>query len=163
MSRYFYNCHTAEELKKAYRHLAKQLHPDTGGSKEAFQELQAEFSIEWDRLKNIHINRKGERYEKETDETTESFMNIIEELVRLKDVAVEICGSWIWCSGNTKPYRDIFRRLGFRWSKTKAAWYFHREPYRKYNGRELSLDEIRDMYGSTKYRSEAGEYLALKA
>ena len=162
MSRFFQGCHTAEDLKKAYRKLAKKLHPDVGGRKEDFQALQAEFSAAWDRLKNVHVNKDGKRYEKETDETAEAFMGIIEELIRLKDVDTEICGSWIWCSGNTKPYKDLFRRLGFRWSKMKQAWYYHSEPYRKYNGKEMSLDEIRGMYGSRRYQSEEEERLALQ-
>lgn len=160
---YFADCRTAEDLKKKYRKLAKQLHPDAGGSKETFQSMQAEFSAAWQRLKNVHVNRDGERYEKETDETAEAFMDIIGELIKLKDVDVEICGSWIWCSGNTKPYKEIFRRLAFRWSKVKAAWYFHNEPYRKHHGRELSLDEIRNMYGSKKYKGTEEEPLALQA
>ena len=162
MSSFFQGCHTAEDLKKAYRKFAKKLHPDVGGRKEDFQDLQAEFSSAWDRLKNVHVNKDGRRYEKETDETAEAFMGIIEALIQLKEVDIEICGSWIWCSGNTKPYKDLFRRLGFRWSKTKQAWYYHSEPYRKHHGKELSLEEIRNMYGSRRYRNADEERLALQ-
>lgn len=160
---YFTDCQTAEDLKKKYRRLAKQLHPDAGGSKETFQSMQAEFSAAWQRLKSIHVNRDGERYEKETDETAEAFMDIIGELIKLKDVDIEICGSWIWCSGNTKPYKELFRKMGFCWSKIKKAWYFHREPYKKHYGRELSLEEIRNMYGSKKYRGAEENALATQA
>ena len=162
MSSYFADCQTAEDLKKKYRKLAKLLHPDAGGSKETFQSMQAEFSAAWQRLKNVHYNRDGERYEKETDETAEAFMELIGALINLKDCEVEICGSWIWCSGNTKPYKEIFKRLDFRWSRCKAAWYFHSEPYRKHHGRELSLEEIRSMYGSKKYKGTEEKPLALQ-
>ena len=96
MRRYFDNCRTAEDLKKAYRQAAKELHPDAGGREDEFKSMQAEFSAAWSRLKNIHITKDGEKYERETQETAEEFMSIIEELIRFKDVEVEICGSWIW-------------------------------------------------------------------
>lgn len=163
MKRYFDGCRTAEELKKAYRQAAKELHPDAGGGEEEFKAMQAEFSAAWSRLKNIHVTKDGEKYEKETQETAEAFMSIIEELIRLKDIEVEICGSWIWCSGNTRPYKDLFRKLNFHWSKSKAAWYYHGEPYRKHHSRELSLDEIRGMYGSRKYKGEEDDVPALQA
>ena len=164
MDVYFCSCRTAEDLKKHYRLLAKRLHPDVGGSKEAFQAMQAEFFSAWERLKNIHETKDGQRYEKETQESAEEFAAIIEELLKLRDVDVEICGSWIWCSGNTKPYREVFRRLNFRWSKTKQAWYYHNQPYRKHNSKEMSLDEIRTMFGSKKYdKREDSDQLALQS
>ena len=148
---YFKYCRTAEELKKAYRNAAKILHPDAGGDEDEFKRMQAEFSNAWELLKNIHKNAEGETYTRETTETAGGFMDIIETLLHLEGVQTEICGTWIWCSGNTRPYRDTFRKLGFRWSKTKSAWYYHSGPYRKFNGCELSLDEIREMYGSKQY------------
>ena len=152
MKYYFEGCRTAEDLKKAYRGWAKRLHPDVGGDAEEFKAMQASFESEWARLKDIHRDREGNEYYKETTETAGEFMEIIEELLKLDGVEVEICGSWIWCSGDTRPHCDTLKRLRFRWSRLKSAWYFHNEPYRKRNGRELTLDEIRDMYGSTRYR-----------
>lgn len=152
--KYFTECRTAEELKKAYRQIVKKLHPDVGGSEEEFKTMQAEFSASWDRLKNIHHNGDGKTYSKETEETATEFMDIIEELLKLNGVEIEICGSWIWCSGNTKANKETLKRLRFRWSQMKSAWYYHKEPYRKHHGKELSLDEIRSMYGSTKYERE---------
>ena len=141
--------------------LAKRLHPDAGGNEDDFKSMQAAFAAAWARLKNMHVNKAGERYERDTQETAEDFMEIINELIRLRNIRVEICGSWIWCSGDTKPYRSILKKLHFRWSKSKSAWYFHRDPYRKYNSRELTLDEIRTMYGSKMYEEQQNVLRAL--
>lgn len=160
--KYFTGCKSAEELKKAYRQVVKTLHPDVGGNEEEFKKMQAEYSDLWEDLKNIHYDKNGKSYKKYTKETASEFMNIIEELIKLDGIEIEICGSWIWCSGNTKKYKEIFKKLHFRWSRMKSAWYYHREPYRKYNGKELSLDEIRQMYGSVKYEKTEEERLALQ-
>lgn len=41
--KYFNNCKTKEEAKAEYRKLAKQLHPDAGGSQEGMIELQRQY------------------------------------------------------------------------------------------------------------------------
>ena len=51
---YFNDCYTPEELKTKYRQLAKSLHPDKGGNKQQFQEMQGEYN----RRKSIVGNNK---------------------------------------------------------------------------------------------------------
>ena len=125
--------------------------------------MQAEYEKLWERLKNVHQNAQGETYTKETTETPQEFINIINTLVKLNGVHVELCGSWIWCSGNTQPYKDTLKSLKFRWAHKKRAWYYHSDPYRKRSHRELTLDEIRDMFGSQSYTAKAEEEKKLKA
>ena len=160
--KYFTNCITAEELKKEYRRLAKMLHPDLGGDTEEFKIMQNEFEKMWERLKNVHKNSEGETYTKENTETAEVFIHIIEVLTPLKNILVEICGSWIWVTGDTKEHKNILNELKFRYAHKKQAWYFHTEPYKKKGKRELTLDEIRDMFGSQSYQKKSEKQLALQ-
>ena len=164
--RFFNKCRTAEELKKEYRNKAKELHPDNGGNPETFKEMQAEFTAAWDRLKNIHVNKDGETYTKETTETAKEFMDIIENIINLDGVEVELCGSWIWASGNTKAHAGKLKELKFKWSGNKLAWYYHNGTYRKKSKHTMTMDEIRGMYGSqrfTKEHRDEPEYEAITA
>lgn len=163
MYKYFHNCHTAEDVKHQYRENAKKYHPDLGGNPEDFKAMRIEYERLWERYKNIHRNAEGKTYERETAETPDEFADIINSLVKLKGVEVELCGSWIWVSGNTREYRDILKGLHFKWAYKKQAWYFHTEPYRKKSHRELTLDEIRDMFGSQRYDQKLEEEKKLKA
>ena len=165
MKQYFIDCKTAEELKKAYRTWAKKLHPDLGGNAEEFKVMQAEYERMWERLKNVHKTAEGKTYtaKTETTEAPQEFINIINVLIRLEGVNVEICGSWIWASGNTMTHKDTLKSLGFKWAYKKRAWYYHTEPYRKRSHRELTLDEIRDMFGSQSYTTKAEEERKLTA
>ncbi len=160
MTRYFDNCKTAEDLKKAYKKYARALHPDCNPGKDTtaeFQKMQAEFEKRFETLKNVHINKDGECYEKETTETAAEFMDLINKLLRLHGIEVELCGSWIWVSGETRPVKDDLKSFGFRFSRNKTAWYFHREPYRKRGNKKMSLDDIRAMYGSRKFSNDGGQ------
>ena len=163
MYKYFHNCHTAEDVKHQYRENAKKYHPDLGGDPEDFKAMRIEYERLWEQYKNIHRNAEGKTYEKETTETPEEFADIINTLVQLKDIEVELCGSWIWVSGKTKEYRDTLKGLHFKWAYKKQAWYYHTEPYRKKSHRELTLDEIRDMFGSQRYDQKREEEKKLQA
>lgn len=150
--KWFNNPTTLEELKKEYKRLAVQHHPDMGGSTEEMQEINTEYEKLFGQLKDTHKNAKGEFYTSKTSttETANEFMDIIAALIRLEGIAIEICGSWIWITGDTKSNKDALKALKFHWSANKQAWYFHRDSYRKRSPKSLTLDEIRDYYGSEK-------------
>ena len=164
--KYFQSCRTAEELKKEYRRLAFMLHPDiVGGDGKEFIVMYREYEILWSKLKDVHKTADGKTYtaEQTTTETPQEFIHIINVLIGLMGVEVEICGSWIWVSGNTKAHKETLKELGFKWAHKKQAWYFHSEPYRKRSRRELTFDEIRDMFGSQKYDQKQDEEKKLQA
>lgn len=149
MKQYFTGCRTQEELKKRYRELCKALHPDNGGDAEAFKAMQAEF-IEAGKTEAWHTftNSNGEQYHRDATETAEEFASIINALAALEGVQLEICGSWLWISGNTYPYRETIKNTGAKFSRNKTAWYFHKEPFRKRSKKTLSMDDIRAMFGA---------------
>ena len=145
--KYFTNCHTAEELKSEYRKLAMKHHPDRGGSEDIMKEINKEYDELFPRLKNIHTNKEGKTYEKETDEAPDYFKDLISALMKMQGVTVEVIGCFVWLSGNTKAHKEELKKLGFTWHKAKAMWYKAPAGYRKYNKAQYNMDEIRNMYG----------------
>lgn len=153
---YFNNCKNAEEAKQEYKRLAHMLHPDCNPGKDTtadFQAMKAEFETAWEKLKNTHVNHDGEEYKKESSEDASIYMDIIDALLVVPGIVIELCGSWLWVTGNTYAAKEILRELHFKYSGKKKAWYFHFEPYRKHGKSEKTMDDIRDMYGSWQFQT----------
>jgi curved DNA-binding protein CbpA len=151
---------TLEELKKQYRELAMQHHPDMGGSDEAMKVVNAEYDALFPKLKNMHQTKNGETYERETAEAPEYFKDLINELMRFDGIIVEVIGSFIWLTGNTKPYKDRLKALNLKWHMKKSAWYLAPEDYKKRSRKNYELDEIRAMYGTSgEFKSNGTEKL----
>jgi hypothetical protein len=162
MTTYFTNCHTAEELKKTYAKLAKANHPDNGGDPEIMKAINAEFTETWPKLKDVHENAEGQQYTAgtQTTETASEFMDIIASLLHIPGISIEICGSWVWITGNTYPIHDQLKALHFSYSGNKHAWYFHRDEYHKKSSKKFTLEEIREKFGSEHVDSEKQEAIA---
>ena len=161
--KWFNNPETLEDLKKQYKRLAFQNHPDRGGKTSDMQEINAEYEDLFSRLKDVHKNAQGEFYTARTatTETATEFMDIIEKLIRMDGIEIEVCGSWLWVTGDTRPHKEDLKALSFRWSSNKSAWYFHRDGYKKRSKKSLTLDEIRGYYGSEKIEKEDSGKIAV--
>lgn len=152
-------CETIEEVKARYKELVFTYHPDKSGrdTNGEMAEITSQYKDAAAKYKNVHKTVQGETYEKETPDTAAEFADIIEKIIRLEGVTIEICGSWVWISGGTKQYKDYLKESGFRWSANKAAWYWHREPYKRRSRKNYTLDEIRTMHGSQAIRADEDE------
>lgn len=146
---YFENIETTEELKNRYRQVAKMLHPDFGGNEEDFKKMVVEYEKATEKL------LKGDTTD--TLETMEKFRDIIDELLSYNDIIIEVCGNWIWISGNTKPIKEEIKALGCFWARKKKMWYYRPQDYKKLRGKKstLSMEEIRGKYGSKIFQSKA--------
>lgn len=149
---------TLEELKSMYRKLAMKHHPDLGGDTETMKLINNEYDRLFDLVKNLHKNQAGETYSKDTSEAADHFKDIISALLRLRmqGVDIELIGCFLWISGNTKPYKDDIKALGFKWSTNKLSWYKSPDGYRKTSKRDWTLKDIRDAFGSEPVKEREG-------
>lgn len=163
--KYIKNAETLEELKKMYKKLALKLHPDCGGNDEEMKILNNEYDMLFEKLKMYHKNKEGESYTKDTKETPEQFKDILNKLfsLKMKDVSIEIVGSFIWLTGNTKPYKQEIKDMNFRYSPKKYAWYKAPNDYKKRSYKNYDMETIRGMYGSQKVKEEKQKKQYLKA
>lgn len=159
--KYFKNVNCVEELKKQYFGLAKKYHSDiTKGNDNAMTEINNEYEVLFKKYKNIHRNTKedvkSDTYEdkKGTSETPEDFKTIILTLLNL-NVDIELCGRWLWISGNTKNCKDELKKLNCKWSPAKQMWSWHFDKdSTHYSKKRQTMDYIRGKYGSVKFEKE---------
>lgn len=145
--KYFKNVSTLEELKKAYKRLAKIHHPDCGGEHTEFIEMKNEYDSLLKQLNN-------------GQEQADTFRNIIDEIIKY-NIEIEIIGTWIWVTGNTYPIRKELNKVGFKYSRKKKAWHFHEGEYKKNHRKQFTLDEIREMHEVKKVKVKK-DILAIK-
>ena len=160
---------TIENLKRMYRHFVMILHPDCGGSNEAMAELNKEYEYWLHKVGNIHESTKADGPETYTvdgdivDDGFRDIINAIAGLLRKGILIAELCGSWIWISGDSRPYKETLKALGFKWSGNKKMWYWHNpNEKRKFYKKAKTIEEIRAYYGSKRLKAD-DEKIAIKA
>jgi len=156
---YFDNCVTPEEAKRLYHELARKHHPDVGGDLETMKAINAEYAALQARGANANARQRQSTAHAEGKKSAADFHNIDEvtEVLRVKietalnlGLDVELCGLWVWVTGDTKAHKEELKAAAFKWSPKKLAWFYAGVP--SFNRSEWSLDEIRDTYGSQKFQ-----------
>ena len=155
--KYFNNCHTLDELKKEYRRLAMQNHPDRGGDAEIMKAINNEYEQMHAILQKQH-NASADEFHQSTESPNE-FIDIINILVKLHGLDIELCGQWLWIGGNTRENKDALKAAGCRWSNNKKLWYWHHEEAnrRHYRG-SSTMGQIRTKYGSQTITASGETY-----
>jgi len=95
-------------------------------------------------------SKKVEKKEVEPDEESlEHIAEIIDKIKHLDGIKPEICGNWLWVSGDTKQHANTLKSVGLKFASKKVKWYWRPEGYkRKSHGRVMSMGHIRAKYGS---------------
>lgn len=148
--KFFTTCRTLDELKKEYRRLTMIHHPDHGGDTATMAAINNEYAERFEALKKAHNAQADEAHQ--TTEAPEEFITIISELLKYPGLIVELCGSWLWISGDTRPVKEQLKAAGCRWSSNKKMWYWHHaEDGAHWSRGRKTMNQIRQKYGSQTY------------
>lgn len=143
---YFTNCKTSDEIKSKYRELAKVNHPDLGGNTATMQSINAEYALAVNHAVRFEKPGKTEQEYSDLAEVNETVRQAVESIVNLPEIEIEICGLWVWVSGNTRAVKDSLKEAGYRWASKKLLWYFAGVPASSFGKKDMN--DIREKYGS---------------
>ena len=144
--------YTLNDIKQVYRKLASANHPDKGGNTEMMQLINtafAELCKYFETNQTLDINQ-------DDNESAQSFdFSFLDTLKTLHGVIIEVCGYWVWLSGNTYPHKETISNLGFKYSGAKKSWYWSPTiNISNYRRGSKSMKQIRKDYGSQIIQTE---------
>jgi curved DNA-binding protein CbpA len=162
MQRQYFAATTVEDIKVEYRKLVKEYHPDLHrGEEDVYTEHMKRINNEFEWLvTGAYRAESGEKYSRETEESILNLQAILDQIIALPGVEIEICGTWIWVSGDTYPVKDRLKAAGFLFSGQKKMWYHTGGGERKKRRGTMDMDDIRDKHGSRKVAGKTRMALA---
>jgi len=151
---------TLQDVKSMYKKLVYQYHPDrAGGDLESMKIINIEYELVFAYVQD-HPRSKEDSAENEKHDLNDGFREILEKIIHL-NITIEICGSWLWITGNTYPVKNILSQSGLKWRSKKKAWSWSPEGYVFKHHKEFSLEKIRDTFGSIKVNNRPAPAPAL--
>lgn len=143
-----------EALAKAYKKMAIKYHPDRNPTG---VEMMKVINSAYEFLKGLNLDEIKHTDEKNAYDYSADLEVIISEILKMQGVKIEICGNWIWLSGNTKEYKNQIKYLGFFWASQKKKWYYRPAEYKSFNRGSWNMDAIRAKYGSSIVKNQTLE------
>jgi hypothetical protein len=143
---YFTSCQNIEEVRNLYFQLAKKHHPDLGGNLGTMQTINAEYDQVCKMFGRKTNPGKDSTYYAKQATVDVLLREILSKLVKIQGIKIEVCGLWVWVSGDTRPHKDELKALGLYWASKKGMWYFAGIP--SHSHRPIEMTTIRKKYGS---------------
>ena len=153
MSTFFNGVGSQSDLRRVFKELCKQFHPDNGGNAELFKQMMQEYKELLVKLANC--DDKSQWQARKEAQFTSEYADLIVQLQKLAGIVIEQCGSWLYLHGNTYQWKEEIKKFGFRWSKNKNSWYWAPDLSDKRTRGHYSMPTIRLIYGSKEYNSHA--------
>ena len=150
--KWFNNCKSVDEVKKMFKQLAKENHPDMGGDTATMQQINTEYAFAIAKL--LKAENFTDQQINDAVNLSEKYREAVEKIAALQNIIIELVGNWIWVSGETKAVKETLKAAGFMWASKKEMWYFRTEEFKVRNKTKMSIEAIRAKYGSEKIESK---------
>lgn len=147
---------TFEDIKKAYRIACSKYHPDRNP---AGLEMMKLVNSAYQSLSDYVADGVSGDSDFVHEETLGDELNAALNAIINLGLTIEICGSWIWVSGDTKPHREILKGAGYRFAPKKVMWSFCGGERTTSRGK-FSMDDIRSRHGSTNVKGQSYKQIA---
>jgi len=142
---------TKASIKKAYRQLALKFHPDINPTDGEYMKIvNLAFEVLMNNIQEINLDEINP----EEPSVLDSIIKVFENIKHFPGIKAEVCGNWLWVSGNTYKYRKELKEQGLLFAHRKKEWYWRPPQYRSKNRKEWSKDKIRTHYHSVNMQTE---------
>lgn len=152
--------------EQAYRRAAMRYHPDRNP---AGAEMMKAVNAAIEALRRWYADPANDPLRDHTNPTGygDALNDALNAIIGIEELDIEICGSWIWVSGNTRAHARRLRKAGYRWGKEKQKWYYRPAGYKRHHSGTWSMERIREYHGSERparqRRPRLGEDFELSA
>ena len=146
------NTATFEDIKLAYRKACSTYHPDRNP---AGLEMMKLINNAYQALSDYVVGTVTEESSDYGDEINTALNSIIN-----LGLTIEVCGSWLWVSGDTRPHKDMLKENGFKWAPKKMMWHFRPSDYKSFNRGNWDMSRIREAHGSHTIKNKSYNQLS---
>lgn len=159
MKNWYAGCTTLDALKDRYKTLAKTYHPDINpdAGDEIMQQINAQYDEMVKRLSRVAADGRTEATEQEARDAAtmaQAYREVIARIIHLAGLEIELCGAWLWISGETYANREVLKAAGCRYASKKKMWYWRPDEAACHRSRRgATMADIRTKYGSDRIKS----------
>ena len=146
-----------EDIKRAYHKACSQYHPDRNP---AGLEMMKLINGAWQSLSDyVAGDCRGDNDNEGYDSLGEDLNRALNAVIGL-GLTIEICGSWIWVSGDTRPHKEILKAAGYRFAPKKVMWSYCGAERRTTSRGKYNMDDIRLRHGSMSVKESDKKRIA---
>lgn len=143
-----------ESIKSIYRKLCSLYHPDRNpAGLEMMKMVNEAYGVLKELSGVAEADSSSQNYGQDIN-------TALQAIITLEGVEIEVAGTWVWVSGDTRPHKEILKESGFKWAMKKKMWFYRPEDSVSKGRGKYSIDEIRARHGSNSIQTKKRERLA---